>query len=393
MLSGRRFPFHQPQTLGLKYQLSFPALSVIVRGMNSLTLTLKDGTQITGKAFGAFEETEGEVVFTTGMVGYPESFTDPSFKDQILVLTYPLIGNYGVPKEELDESMLSKLFESERIHLKGVIVSDYSEIYSHWNAEKSLSDWLREYGVPGITGVDTRALTKKLREKGAMLGKIHPSDITPSKEFHDPNTDNLVAKVSISEPKTYGEGKKHIAIMDCGMKLNILRSFLQRGVQVTRFPWNHNPFEWAEKNGVAFDGIFFSNGPGDPIMVEETIEVMKDCFKKEIPTFGICLGSQIMGLAAGAKTYKLKYGHRGQNQPCLENGTKRCIITSQNHGFAVDEKTLPKDWEVNFSNANDGTVEGVRHKKKPFFSVQFHPEATPGPTDANYLFDEFIAML
>lgn len=361
--------------------------------MNQLTLTLKDGTQITGKAFGAFEETEGEVVFTTGMVGYPESMTDPSFKDQILVLTYPLVGNYGVPKEELSDEKISKWFESARIHLKGIIVSDYSEIYSHWNADKSLSEWMKEYGVPGITGIDTRALTKKLREKGSMLGKIHPADVKPSKDFHDPNNDNLVAKVSIEEPVTYGEGKKHIAIIDTGVKNNILRSFIERGVKITVFPWDRNPFEWAKENEEHFDGIFFSNGPGDPSNVPETVAIMKDAFEHKLPTFGICLGNQIMGLAAGAKTFKMKYGHRGQNQPCIDLRTGRCYITSQNHGFAVDPKKLPADWEVWFENANDGTVEGLRHKKLPFFSVQFHPEAYPGPTETAFLFDEFIEML
>lgn len=357
--------------------------------MNELTLTLQDGTQVTGQAFGAFEETEGEVVFTTGMVGYPESFTDPSFKDQILVLTYPLIGNYGVPAESLDDNGLSRFFESQRIHLKGVIVSDYTEVPSHWNSSKTLSEWLREYGVPGITGVDTRALTKRLREKGAMLGKIHPKGVTPGKEFHDPNTDNLVAKVSIDKVTVYGEGKKHIAIVDTGMKLNILHSFLERGIKVTRLPWNVSPFSLA----TTFDGVFFSNGPGDPMMVKETVEIMKECFEHKIPTFGICLGNQIMGLAAGAKTYKLKYGHRSQNQPCIEVKTGRCFITSQNHGFAVDPKKLPKEWEVSFLNANDGTVEGIQHKKLPFFSAQFHPESNPGPTDSQILFDRYLEML
>ncbi|MBT4384745.1 glutamine-hydrolyzing carbamoyl-phosphate synthase small subunit [Candidatus Peregrinibacteria bacterium] len=361
--------------------------------MSKTILTLQDGTKITGRSFGATKETEGEVVFMTGMVGYPESFTDPSFKDQILVLTYPLVGNYGVPKEELDDDKLSRFFESAKIHLKGIIVSDYSEIYSHWNAEKSLSEWLREYDIPGITGIDTRALTKKLREKGCMLGRIHSEDAETNKEFYDPNQVNLVAKVSIETAETYGEGRKHIAIIDTGMKLNILRSFLERGVKVTRLPWNKNPFEYAEENDVKFDGIFFSNGPGDPTMVPETIEIMKDCFEKKIPTFGICLGSQIMGLAAGGKTKKLKYGHRSQNQPCIELATGRCYITSQNHGFVLDASKLPDDWEVSFENANDGTVEGVKHKKLPFFSVQFHPEAAPGPTDTAYLFDEFISML
>ncbi len=361
--------------------------------MDKLTLTLKDGTQITGKAFGAFKESEGEVVFTTGMVGYPESLTDPSFKDQILVLTFPLIGNYGVPAEELDEGKISKFFESSRIHLKGLIVTDYSEVYSHWNAAKSLSDWMREYDVPGITGVDTRALTQHLREKGSMPGKIHAADTTPSEDFYDPNTENLVAKVSPTEIRSYGEGRKHIAIIDTGVKNNTLRSFLNRGIKLTRFPWNADPFTYEEKTGIKFDGVFFSNGPGDPAMMEETVTIMKECFARKIPTFGICLGTQIMGIAAGAKTYKLKYGHRGQNQPCIHLPTGRCYITSQNHGFAVSPKNLPKDWEVLFENANDGCVEGLRHKTLPFFSVQFHPEASPGPTDTGFLFDEFVSLL
>lgn len=361
--------------------------------MNRLTLTLKDGTQVSGKAFGAFKESEGEVVFTTGMVGYPESLTDPSFKDQILVLTFPLIGNYGVPAEELDEEKLSKHFESKQIHLKGLIVSDYSELYSHWKAIKSLSDWLREYDVPGITGIDTRSLTQHLREMGSMPGKIHASDQAPGEDFYDPNTENLVAKVSIKTPKTYGEGKKHIALIDTGMKLNILRSLLKRKIKVTRFPWNANPFVYEEKHKLKFDGAVFTNGPGDPALMTETIEVMKECFKRKIPTFGICLGNQIMGLAAGAKTYKLKYGHRGQNQPCIHIPTGRCAITSQNHGFVVDQKKLPPDWEALFINANDGSNEGLKHKTLPFFSVQFHPEACPGPTDTAFLFDEFVAML
>lgn len=361
--------------------------------MEKLTLTLKDGTQITGKAFGAFKESEGEVVFTTGMVGYPESLTDPSFKDQILVITFPLVGNYGVPAEELDEEKISKFFESSRMHIKGLIVSDYSEVYSHWKAAKSLSEWMREYDVPGITGVDTRALTQYIREKGSQPGKIHPADIEPSKEFYDPNSENLVAKVSPTEIHQYGKGKKHIAVIDCGVKNNTLRSFLSRGVRITRFPWNSSPFRYEEEKGEKFDGVFFSNGPGDPAIMEETVAIMQECFERKIPTFGICLGTQIMGIAAGTKTYKLKYGHRGQNQPCIHVPTGRCYITSQNHGFAVDPKKLPNNWEVLFENANDGCVEGLKHKSLPFFSVQFHPEAAPGPTDTSFLFDEFVAML
>lgn len=361
--------------------------------MQKLTLTLKDGTQITGTGFGALKASEGEVVFTTGMVGYPEGLTDPSFKDQIVVLTFPLIGNYGVPNEALDEHKISRFFESTRLHIKGLIVSDYSEDYSHWNAGKSLSDWLREYDIPGITGIDTRALTQLLRDKGSQLGQIHFAEEKPNKEFYDPNKENLVARVSPTEPETYGDGEKHIAIIDTGMKFNILRSFLSRKVKVTRLPWNKDPFEYEEEAGIKFDGIFFANGPGDPAVLKEPVENMKKCFTKKIPTFGICLGNQIMGTAAGAKTYKLKFGHRSQNQPCIDTRTGRCYITSQNHGFCVDEKTLPKDWDVSFINGNDGSVEGLRHKTLPFFSVQFHPEACPGPTDTGFLFDEFIAML
>ncbi|MFT7184043.1 MAG: carbamoyl-phosphate synthase small subunit [Oceanicoccus sp.] len=358
-----------------------------------LTLTLEDGTQLTGKAFGAFEETEGEVVFTTGMVGYPESLTDPSFKDQILVFTTPLVGNYGVPIEELDEHKMSKWFESLRIHVKGLIVSDYSEVYSHWNANKSLSDWMKEYGIPGITGIDTRALTKKLREEGALLGKIHYEDTKPSDEFYDPNKENLVAKVSVSEVHTYGEGEKHVAIIDTGIKTNILRSFLKRETKITIFPWNQSPFDYEKENDMKFDGYFFANGPGDPERLDETVSIMKEAISQSKPVFGICLGNQLMGRAAGAKTYKLKYGHRGQNQPCTDLMTGRCYITSQNHGFAVDPKGLPNDWEVWFENTNDQSVEGLRHKTKPYFSVQFHPEACPGPTDTDYLFDMFVEML
>ena len=361
--------------------------------MQKLTLTLKDGTTFTGKAFGAFEASEGEVVFTTGMVGYPESLTDPSYKDQILVMSYPLVGNYGVSDEKLSEEKISEWFESARIHLKGLIVSDYSEIFSHWNADKSLSEWMRSYGVPGITGIDTRALVQKLRDEGSTLGKIHPAEEKATGEFYDPNKENLIARVSTDKIETYGEGKKHIAAIDTGMKNNILRSFVKRGIKVTVFPWNESPFQHEEENSMKFDGFFFSNGPGDPESLPETVNIMKEALKQDRPVFGICLGTQIMALAAGASTHKLKFGHRSQNQPCRDLRTGKCVITSQNHGYVVDRGSLPKDWEVMFENVNDETIEGIRHKSKPFFSVQFHPESWPGPTDTNYLFDEFAEML
>lgn len=355
----------------------------------TLTLTLADGTQLTGNSFGAYTQAAGEVVFNTGMVGYPESFTDPSYTGQILVLTSPLIGNYGVPASEMNAHHFERFFESDGgIKISGVIVSEYSEKYNHWQADQSLGDWLKKNNIPGITGIDTRALTEKIRTSGSLLGTItkSPKEKIP---FYDPNKENLVAKVSIQKPVTYKAGKKHIALIDCGMKLNILRNFLDRDITVTRVPWNHDIWKMDTK----WDGVFFSNGPGDPAMMKETIDIMKEGFKRKIPTFGICLGSQIMGIAAGGKTFKMKFGHRSQNQPCVDVDTGRCYITSQNHGYAVEPKSMSKDWKVWLVNANDGTVEGIKHKTLPFFSVQFHPESTPGPNDTYELFDQFVNAL
>lgn len=368
--------------------------------MKNLKLILKDGTEISGESFGhplkKGESIDGEVVFNTAMVGYPETFTDPSYRGQILVLTYPMIGNYGVT-EETDENGLSKYFESTQIHLRGLIVSEESEENTHWASEKKLSDFLKKHKIPAIRGVDTRALTQKLREHGVMLGKIAEDSVKFSKtlKFEDPNDSNLVAEVSPKKMtilKAKGKEKARVALIDCGIKHNIIRSFLERGVTVIRLPWNADLSQLKEK----YDGVFVSNGPGDPEMADKSIESMKWAMKENKIIFGICLGSQLMGLAAGAKTYKLKYGHRSANQPCIDivnHKGERCYITSQNHGFAVDEKTLPKGWEVWFRNANDGTVEGIRHKTKPWFSVQFHPEASPGPEDAAFLFDEFIETM
>lgn len=353
-----------------------------------LTLTLEDDTQLTGISFGAYVETAGEVVFNTGMVGYPESFSDPSYTGQILVLTYPLIGNYGIPSAQKNTHGIERFFESEGITIAAVIVAEYSERPHHWQSKKTLGEWLRKKNIPGITGIDTRALTQHLRTKGAMLGILtkNPNKKIP---FYDPNKENLVAKVSPVKPITYKAGPKHIALVDCGMKLNILRNFLDRNISVTRMPWNFNPWNLKTK----FDGIFFSNGPGDPAIMKETVDIMKQGIKAKVPTFGICLGSQIMGIAAGGGTYKLKFGHRSQNQPCIDTETGRCYITSQNHGYAVDGKSIGKDWKVSMINANDGSVEGIKHKKLPFFSVQYHPEATPGPNDSAFLFEKFIQYL
>lgn len=350
-------------------------------------LVLEDGSIFEGVSFGAETGTGGEVVFNTGMVGYNESLTDPSYRGQILTLTYPMVGNYGVPEKTKNEFGFSKFFESEKIRVQGLVVADYSEKYSHWNAKQSLGEWLKGENIPAITGIDTRALTKKLREHGVMLGRIVIGDSEAEPE--DPNKRNLVSEVSCKEAAEYGKGKKTVAVLDCGAKNNIFRSFLERGVKILRVPWDYPLLDRNE----SFDGILISNGPGDPTMADKTVETVREAMEADIPIFGICMGNQILSLAAGAKTYKLKFGHRSQNQPCLDLLTKRCYITSQNHGYAVDTAALNNEWEPWFGNANDGTNEGIRHKTKPFRSVQFHPEAWPGPVDTAFLFDKFIKEL
>jgi carbamoyl-phosphate synthase small subunit len=347
-------------------------------------LVLEDGTVFHGFSFGSKKVVTGEVVFNTGMVGYPESLTDPSYRGQILVLTYPLIGNYGIPDNETEDNLL-KFFESEKIQVQGLIISNYSEKYSHWNAKKSLSDWMRENDISGIFNVDTRELTKKLRKKGTLLGKIvYGKD---NIQLEDPNKRNLAKEVTIKEPITYKKGKKRIILIDCGTKNNIIRAFLRRNFTVIRVPCD---YDFLDEKA---DGIVISNGPGDPKKCVETIKHVKTAISKKIPILGICLGSQILALAAGANTYKLKYGHRSQNQPCVEAGTKRCYITSQNHGYAVDSDTLPQDWREWFYNNNDETNEGINHISKPFFGTQFHPEASPGPDDTEFIFDLFIRSM
>ncbi|MBI4975715.1 glutamine-hydrolyzing carbamoyl-phosphate synthase small subunit [Candidatus Peregrinibacteria bacterium] len=365
--------------------------------MKTATLILKDGTTLTGKSFGALLNAAGEVVFNTSMVGYPESLTDPSYTGQILVLTYPLIGNYGIGADTKDKDGIEKRFESKKAQITGLIVSQYCENFSHYDAKKSLGKWLKENKIPAITGIDTRSLTQKLRQHGTMLGKIaidNKIDNKKEPDFYNPDLDNLVDKVSIKKPKIYKKGKKTIICVDCGMKNNIIRSFLQRGVTVIRVPWNYD-FMNEKINGkkIKFDGIFMSNGPGDPSILTPLHNIIKRAFALKKPIFGICLGCQIMALASGAKTYKLKFGHRSQNQPCMDTETKHCYITSQNHGFAIDEKTLKQGWKVWLRNTNDNTVEGIKHKNLPFFSCQFHPEATPGPLDTTHFFDEFVKML
>jgi carbamoyl-phosphate synthase small subunit len=338
-----------------------------------MKLFLKDGSVFEGKSFGASKSMNGEVVFNTGMTGYVESLTDPSYAGQILVCTYPLIGNYGVPDK--------KYFESNKIQIAGLVVAEYSEKYSHHAAKESLAQWLKASGVPAITGVDTRALTKKLREHGVMLGALAEK---PPKKFTDPNEENLVAKVSPKKKQVYGNGPIRIVLIDCGAKENIVRSLARKETTVIRVPWNY------DFTNEKYRALAISNGPGDPTQCVPTIEHIRAAMKDKKPIVGVCLGNQLLALAAGAKTYKLKYGHRGQNQPAIDTQTGRCYITSQNHGFAVDTKSLPAHWKEWFVNANDGSNEGVAHSSMPWRSVQFHPEASPGPTDTHWIFDRFI---
>lgn len=340
-------------------------------------LIIKNGPTVEGNVFGYEHSIAGEVVFSTGMTGYPQAFTDPSFAGQILVMTYPLLGNYGVPEREL--------WESERPQIAGLIVSDYIETPSHFQSKLTLNAWLKNQKVPGLIMKDTRALTEFLRDKGSALGKIIVDSDVP---FYDPNLDNLLAKVTKERIRVEGEGDKTILLIDCGAKNNIQRCFLKRGVKVISVPWDHDVFS---DTSLKFDALFISNGPGDPKIADKVIQTIKISLDKKIPTLGICLGHQLLALAAGGDTYKLKYGHRSQNQPCMLQDSQRCYITTQNHGFAVGK--IPPGFDAWFTNANDQTNEGIKHKTLPFMSVQFHPEATPGPVDTEWIFDYFLEVV
>ena len=361
--------------------------------MREARLILSDGTVFYGHSFGYEAETVGEVVFNTAMTGYPESLTDPSYAGQILVTTFPLIGNYGVPDTGLGSDGLPLFMESDRIHPKALVVADYSEQYSHWNAKESLASWLKREKIPAITGIDTRRLTKVLREHGVMMGRIviEGAEAKPQgTEQEDYGSVNWVEKVSCKDIIRYNEGgNKKVVLVDCGVKANIIRCLIRRGVEVVRVPWDY------DFNELDFDGLFLANGPGDPEQCGKTVEHIRTFLNNKVvrPCMGICLGNQLLARAAGANTYKLKYGHRSHNQPVRKVGTNQCFITSQNHGYAVDDSTLPADWEPLFVNMNDGSNEGIRHKTNPWMSAQFHPEACSGPTDTEFMFDEFVKML
>jgi len=361
-------------------------------------LALEDGSYFVGYGFGATREVSGEVVFSTSMVGYPEALTDPSYKGQILVLTYPLIGNYGVPPYTVEKG-IPLYFESSGIKVSGLIVHEVCEKPHHWTSTRSLHEWLEDEGIPGIYGIDTRRLTKKLRVKGVMLGilKLYEAKekfeleelLGKVKEIPDPNLRKLVAEVGVREPIYYEHwGREKVVLLDCGVKYSILRNLIERKVDVVQVPYNFSAKEILEYDP---KGVLVSNGPGDPKKCEETIECVRELVEENVPLMGICLGNQILALALGGDTYKLKYGHRSQNQPVVDMETGRCYITTQNHGYAVDAASINrKELKVWFLNANDKTVEGIKHVKKPVFGVQWHPEGAPGPYDTEFLFNEFL---
>ena len=357
--------------------------------MRNVTLLLQDGTKFHGKSFGYDKPIAGEVVFNTAMMGYPESLTDPSYAGQLMVLTYPLVGNYGVPPFTFEANGLPTFMESDKIYASAIIVADYSEKYCHWNAKESLAEWLKREQVPGITGIDTRELTKVLREHGVMMGKILFDDEPDNIPEANYEGVNFVDKVSCKEIIRYNEGAaKKVVLVDCGVKANIIRCLINRGCEVIRVPWNY------DYTDMEFDGLFLANGPGDPDMCEDAVKIIqKQMQKSDKPICGICMGNQLLAKAAGAKIYKLKYGHRSHNQPVRMVGTDQCFVTSQNHGYAVDTSTLGSDWEELFVNMNDGSNEGVRHKEKPWFSSQFHPEACSGPVDTEFMFDKFVSSM
>jgi len=363
-------------------------------------LVLEDGSTFSGHGFGAPKKVSGEIVFSTSMVGYPESLTDPSYKGQILTFTYPLIGNYGVPSYVL-ENGIPRYFESESIKARGLVIHELCKNPFHWASTKTLNQWLKDEDVPGIYGIDTRKLTKKLRVKGVMLGILQVCEegeeprleklLKEVKTIKDPNSQDLVKQVTIKEPVRYDVGANKVGVLiDCGIKHGILRTLLQQGMNVIRVPYDFSAEQILEYKP---DAVIISNGPGNPKNCKKTIESVRELVEEDVPIMGICLGTQILALALGGDTYKLKYGHRSQNQSVIDLETKRCYITTQNHGYVTNAESLKgTGLEVWFINANDKTVEGVKHKSKPTFAFQWHPEASPGPYDTKFLFDKFLKL-
>jgi carbamoyl-phosphate synthase small subunit len=359
-------------------------------------LMLEDGTIFDGIGFGYPSEISGEVVFNTGMVGYTETLTDPSYRGQILCLTYPLVGNYGVPSPDIhDEYGLPKFFESDRIQARALLIHELSDIASHWSCTRTLDQWLYDEKVPGIYGIDTRELTKKLRVNGVMMGSLIVSekpiqnarigDLLKRGKYEGVN---FMPEVSTREPHEYGDkSKEAVVVIDTGVKYSIIRNIIRTGYRVVRLPWDATLDTVKSYNP---RGVVISNGPGDPKVCANTIKTASGLLKADVPTLGICLGNQILALAGGADTYKLKFGHRGQNKPCVDKRSNQVYVTSQNHGYGINPKTLSKaGFKVWFANADDDTVEGIEHKSKPVIAVQFHPEASPGPYDCMFVFDRF----
>ena len=363
-------------------------------------LVLEDGTVFDGVGFGYSTTAFGEAVFNTGMVGYTEALTDPSYRGQILALTYPLVGNYGVPDTSMrDSDGIRKYFESDRIQARGLVVHELSLTASHWNLAMTLDEWLYEEKIPAISGIDTRALTTKLRTSGVMMSVLAVSEkeideedlkrkLAKAKKYND---EEFMAEVSVKEPQVYGQDKESVVVVDTGVKNAILRNVRHLGYRVIRVPWDYPIEKILSYNP---KGIVISNGPGDPVACGKTMETARQLIDRNIPTLGICLGAQILGLAGGATTYKLKYGHRGQNKSCIDLENNQVYVTSQNHGYCIDPESLKKtDFKLWFSNTDDKTVEGIRHKDKKIIAVQFHPEASPGPFDCMFVFEELKKLI
>ena len=357
-------------------------------------MTLEDGTVFKGYSFGAQASADGEVVFSTSMVGYPEALTDPSYRGQILCLTYPMVGNYGVPSYDVKQEGVPVFFESDHIQVRGLIVHETCEAPNHYQSIRSLDEWLRAEKIPGIYGVDTRRLARVLRERGVMLGAIRIEDSRNDLRdgFKDPNRKDLVGEVSVSRTVTYGGGRKdRVVLIDCGVKYGIIRNLLARNMAVVRMPYGVTVDDVMK---VKPKGVVVSNGPGDPKVCTSTITAISELIEANVPLLGICLGNQLIALAQGADTYKMKYGHRSQNQPVINVETGRCYITTQNHGYAIEKTALEHaGLDVWFVNANDKSIEGIRHPKKLCWGVQWHPEASPGPRDTEFLFDFFAKRL